>query len=102
MFNVRLAGDHLYGKRLFTWLSLVTSLMVSILCCPFSHEMSWVRSGTELSQFLRILPVYSSFATWGGRVVRKCWVTFQCRGVLLIWITAEQNNQPTNRYKNRK
>ena len=22
----------------------------------------------------------------GGRVVRWCWVNFQCRGVLLIWI----------------
>ena len=28
MFNVRLAGDHLYGKWLFTWLSLLISLMV--------------------------------------------------------------------------
>ena len=26
MFNVRLAGGHLCGKRLFTWLSLVMSL----------------------------------------------------------------------------
>ena len=22
----------------------------------------------------------------GGRVVRKCWVNCQCRGVLLIWM----------------
>ena len=29
MLNVRLAGDHQYGKLLFTWLSLVMSLMVS-------------------------------------------------------------------------
>ena len=29
MFNVRLAGGHLYGKQLFTWLSLVVSLMAS-------------------------------------------------------------------------
>ena len=29
MFNIRLDGDHLYGKLLFTWLSLVMSLMVS-------------------------------------------------------------------------
>ena len=29
MLNVRLAGDLLYGKSLFTWLSLVMSLMVS-------------------------------------------------------------------------
>ena len=29
MLNVRLAGDHQYGKLLFIWLSLVMSLMVS-------------------------------------------------------------------------
>ena len=29
MLNVRLVGDHLYGKELFTWLSLVVSLMAS-------------------------------------------------------------------------
>ena len=29
MFNVRLAGGHLYGKQLFTWLSLRVSLMTS-------------------------------------------------------------------------
>ena len=28
MLNVRLAGGHLYGKLLFTWLSLVMSMMV--------------------------------------------------------------------------
>ena len=27
---------------------------------------------------------------WGGRVVRRCWVNFQCRGVLLIWILVGQ------------
>ena len=26
MLSVRLAGDHLYGKLLFTWLSLVMSM----------------------------------------------------------------------------
>ena len=30
MLNVRLAGDHLYGKKLFTWLSLFMSLLVSL------------------------------------------------------------------------
>ena len=29
MFNVRLAIGHLYGKQLYTWLSLVKSLMAS-------------------------------------------------------------------------
>ena len=31
MFNVRLAGGHLYGKLLFTWLSLVVSLLASFV-----------------------------------------------------------------------
>ena len=26
----------------------------------------------------------------GGRVVRMCWVNFQCRGDLLIWIVVRQ------------
>ena len=51
MFKVRLPGDHLYGNWLFTFLSLVMPLVVSCFCCPFSHEMSWMRSGTELSKF---------------------------------------------------
>ena len=35
MLNVRLAGDHLYGKLLFTWLSLVMSMMVSFCAVLF-------------------------------------------------------------------
>ena len=35
MFNVRLAGVHLYGKQLFTWLSLVVSLMASFVLSFF-------------------------------------------------------------------
>ena len=27
---------------------------------------------------------------WGGRVVRRYWVNFQCRGLLLIWIIVGQ------------
>ena len=30
------------------------------------------------------------FVLVGGRVVRRCWVNFQCRGVLLVWITVGQ------------
>ena len=36
MFNVRLAGDHLYGKWLLTWLSLVMS---SFLLSFFSRDV---------------------------------------------------------------
>ena len=35
MLNVRLAGDHLYGKLLFTWLSLVMSLIASFCAVLF-------------------------------------------------------------------
>ena len=55
MFNVRLAGDHLYGKWLFTWLLLAMSLMMSNFRLSVFHKMSWMRSGTEWSQFLRIV-----------------------------------------------
>ena len=36
MFIVRLAGDHLYAKWLFTWLSFVMSLMASFCAVLFS------------------------------------------------------------------
>ena len=39
MFNVRLAGDHLYGKQLFTWLSLVVSLMASFVLSFFPLDV---------------------------------------------------------------
>ena len=32
----------------------------------------------------------SSIYAGGGRVVRRCWVNFQCQGVLLIWIIVGQ------------
>ena len=61
MFNVRLAGDHLHEKWLFTWQSLMMSLLVSYsVLVLYSHKLSWLRSGIELSQFLRIsLPTFS-------------------------------------------
>ena len=30
------------------------------LCCHFSHEMSWMRSWTKLSQFFEGFPTYPS------------------------------------------
>ena len=32
----------------------------------------------------------SSSAQGGGRVERRCWVNFQCRGVLLVWMIVGQ------------
>ena len=49
MLNVRLAGGHLYWKQLFTWLSLVVSLMASFVlsffptrCLGWDLGLNWV------------------------------------------------------------
>ena len=39
MLNVRLAGDHQYGKLLFTWLSVVMSLMLSFCTVFFPRDV---------------------------------------------------------------
>ena len=36
-------------------LAVAGDVFDGVLCCPFSHTMSWMKSGTELSQFLRIV-----------------------------------------------
>ena len=54
MFNVRLAGDHLYGKPLFTWLSLLMSLMVSYFVLSFFPRDVLDEIWNELSRFLRL------------------------------------------------
>ena len=40
MFNVRLAGGHLYGKQLSTWLSRVVSLMACFVLSFFPQDVS--------------------------------------------------------------
>ena len=39
MFYVRLAGVYLYGKQLFTWLSLVVSLTASFVLSFFPLDV---------------------------------------------------------------
>ena len=59
MLNVRLAGDHLYGKYLFTWLTLVMSFMASFCAVVFPAEcLGWglrLNFGQFLSVFLPTL-----------------------------------------------
>ena len=50
MFNDRLAGDHLYGKWLFTWLSLVLSLVVSFFLRDVLDEI-WGLIGSVPENF---------------------------------------------------
>ena len=39
MFNDRLAGNHQFGKLLFTWLSMVMSLVVSSCAIFFPRDV---------------------------------------------------------------
>ena len=57
------------------------SMLSMSACMPFTqgHSLKWPigDNGNPRSE-------------GGGRVVRRCWVNFQCRGVLLIWIIVGQ------------
>ena len=45
LLNVRLAGDHL--DKIAVHLAVAGDVFDGVfLCCPFFHEMSWIRSGT--------------------------------------------------------
>ena len=55
MFNVGLAGGHLYGKQLFTWLSLMVSLMASFVLSFFPTrclDEIWDLTESVLRDFL--------------------------------------------------
>ena len=63
MFNVRLAGGHLYGKQLFTWLSLVVSLMASFVLSFFPLDVLdeiWDLIESVSEGFLTYSLLYSS------------------------------------------
>ena len=72
--NVRLAGDHLYGKLVFTWLSRVLSMMVSFLLYFFSRDV--------LDEILNLIesvsegfPAYSYILLFTDRSVVACQCT---------------------------
>ena len=59
-----------------------------------SHQERQLNSNTiwSTSKWLCLCMgvVVSSLMDWGGRMVRRCCVNFQCRGALLIWIIVGQ------------
>ena len=63
MFNVTLAGGNLYGKQVFTWLSLVVSLIASFVL-SFSPldvlDEIWDLIGSVSEEFL----TYSCKCLW--------------------------------------
>ena len=74
MFNVRLAGGHLYGKQLFTWLSLVVSLMAF-----FFFVMSFLPLDVLDEIWDLIESVSEGFLTYSYTVAYFC--TAACSGV---------------------
>ena len=47
-------------------------------------------AGAVRSVSIQFIQTHLSQNLGGGRVVRWCWVNFQCQGVLLIWIVVGQ------------
>ena len=78
MFYVRLAGGHLYGKQLFTWLSLVVSLMASFVLSIFPLDVLdeiWdiIESVFKEIRFLRdFLPTLPSMYFFLFFIIIKC------------------------------
>ena len=70
MFNVRLAGGHLYGKQLFTWLSLVVSLMASFVLSFFPLDV--------LDEIWDLIEsVSEGFLTYSFIICYKVFISFQ-------------------------
>ena len=64
MFNVRLAGGHLYGKQLFTWLSQVVGFMASFVLSLFPLDVLdgiWGLNWVSFWGITYLLFLYDSF-----------------------------------------
>ena len=69
MFNVRLAGGHLYGKQLFTWLSLLVSFVASFVLSFFPLDVLygiWDLIESVSEGFLTYFYLFN--CTTGGRL----------------------------------
>ena len=54
------------------------------------NRCGWGLFGHFFSHLSILFSFSLSLGDGGGRVVRRCWVNFQCWGVLLIWIIVGQ------------
>ena len=52
------------------------------------YDVYYAAKMNKRSSVIKFLPC--TVVKGGGRVERWCWVNFQCRGVLLIWIKVGQ------------
>ena len=79
MFNVRLGGGHLYGKQLFTWLSLVVSLIASFYTVLFPTRYFY-----DIWDLIE--SVSEGFLTYSSYEIPLSTTVSACR-LLLIWLT---------------
>ena len=78
MFNVRLAGGHLYGKQLLTWLSLVVSLMASFVLSFFPLDVLdeiWVLIESVSEGFLTYPYKFLNSIKSNGFFILKIWTS---------------------------
>ena len=54
------------------WLKTLACIVPEKLFCPFSHEVSWMRSGTLLGRFLRVfLPILALKRQKNGQIKER-------------------------------
>ena len=69
MLNVRLAGDHLYGKLLFIWLSMVMPLMVYYFVLPFFPRDVLDEIWDSIESVPENFPTYFCPAWWNLKII---------------------------------
>ena len=79
MFYVRLAGGHLYGKQLFTWLSLVVSFMASFVLSFFPLDvLDGIWDLIELVSEGFLTYFYLELRIWSGNSVNSFYIPSCC------------------------
>ena len=80
-------ASHIYSP--YTWSNIRDKHLVPVSLNILSLWFSQVPKILGLRYLVKRAPVFH-WSIGGGRMVRWCWVNFQCRGVLLIWIRVGQ------------
>ena len=82
MLNVRLAGGHRYGKQLFTWLSLVVSLLASFVLSIFPQDVLdeiWDVIESVSEGFPTYSFTFEEIAVFFGKLSLEYFITFTCK-----------------------
>ena len=66
------------------------SIFFNMVCCVFSLDSPHRGDSNEYTQYI-LFSIYKG----ASRVVRWCWVNFQCWGVLLLWVLRVIGQVPT-------